>query len=427
MTPAPLSRCVVFGAVLLAWPGTGRADAIPPLTLDQALAMAWRDNPQLTERRLRALAMRERVDGAEALPNPMATYSGMDKPGGGSWPDTGEKRFMLSQDLPGFGKRALRGSIARSAAEAMREDLEAMAREVTMKVKEAYAELRAVQQAIAVTRGDDAVLRRMADLAESLYTTGQRTQQDVLKARAERTMLTQRLLELDARATSLKARLNTLFNRRPDAPLGDAVSAAAIPASRPLDAWVALAASNRPDVKAARLQVERYALETRLMRREAQPDYRVGVEYRDIGGADDMLMVTLGIDLPIWRSRIQAGIREAGQMQAAGEAARVAAERQSALDVQEAVTALQTATALLALYRSDLLPQAEARFNASEAGYQAGKTDFMDLLESQRFLLNARVMAAMTEGEAGMQAARLEWATATAPVATEDPTHDAAH
>ena len=32
----------------------------------------------------------------------------------------------------------------------------------------------------------------------------------------------------------------------------------------------------------------------------------------------------------------------------------------------------------------------------------------MDLLESERFLLNARTMAAMAEGNLGMQQARLE-------------------
>jgi hypothetical protein len=37
----------------------------------------------------------------------------------------------------------------------------------------------------------------------------------------------------------------------------------------------------------------------------------------------------------------------------------------------------------------------------------------MDLLESQRFLLSVRVMAAMAEGNIGMQFARLERAVGT--------------
>ena len=65
------------------------------------------------------------------------------------------------------------------------------------------------------------------------------------------------------------------------------------------------------------------------------------------------------------------------------------------------------------LYKLSLIPQAEARFEASEASYRTGKTDFLDLLESERFLLNARVMAAMAEGNIGVQHARLERAVGT--------------
>jgi outer membrane protein TolC len=39
--------------------------------------------------------------------------------------------------------------------------------------------------------------------------------------------------------------------------------------------------------------------------------------------------------------------------------------------------------------------------------------DFLDLLESERFLLNAHVMAVMAEGNVGMQLARLERAVGT--------------
>jgi outer membrane protein TolC len=63
---------------------------------------------------------------------------------------------------------------------------------------------------------------------------------------------------------------------------------------------------------------------------------------------------------------------------------------------------------MLELYKTELIPQAEARFNASETGYQTGKVDFMDHLESQRFLLTIRVMAVQAEGNIGIQLARLE-------------------
>ena len=104
----------------------------------------------------------------------------------------------------------------------------------------------------------------------------------------------------------------------------------------------------------------------------------------------------------------------------AGEAALQSAQRQIAFDVQDAAFKLQTAQRTVELYRKELLPQAETRFKASEAAYRSGGGDFMDLLESERFRLNARVMAAMAEANLGVQAARLERAVGTSlPVTME--------
>jgi outer membrane protein TolC len=378
------------------------------LTLAAAVDLAVRDNAQLKSMRARWDAMRERPAQAGALPNPMFTYGGMDMASGGDWPDTSEKRFMVQQEFPWFGKRGLRKGIAVKDAEVMQRELDSMTREVVMMVKESYFDLYAVQRVIAITREEEAVIRRMEKVAETMYATGERSQVDVLKAQAEITMLKQKLLELQAQETTLKAKLNTLLNRRANAPLGPAVTPPEPVFGGNVDALFALAATNRAEVQAAQAQVERYELERKLMAKESVPDYKLGLEYRDIGASDDMVMFTVSVDLPVWRSKVRAGVREAEKMRASSQSAREAAERQSALDAQDASFKLQTARRTLELYRAELIPQAEARFSASEAGYRTGKVDFMDLLESERFLLGAKMMAAMTEGALGMQAARLE-------------------
>jgi cobalt-zinc-cadmium efflux system outer membrane protein len=106
-------------------------------------------------------------------------------------------------------------------------------------------------------------------------------------------------------------------------------------------------------------------------------------------------------------------VREAEKMIESSKAELDAVQKQTSFDVRDAQFKLLTARQTLELYRKSLIPQARARYDASEAGYRTGKVDFMDLLESQRFLLSARVMAAMAEGNVGMQAARLERAIGT--------------
>lgn len=401
----PCATALLVGAVA-GYPLEVPADT--NVTLTAAVRQAVSDNPQLASLRAKWEAMLERPAQTKALPNPMLSYGGMDMANGGDWPDTNEKRIMVQQEYPWFGKRALREGIAAKEAEGMRRELEAMTRDVVMMVKESFYDLYAVQQVITVTHEEEAVLRRMAKIAETRYASGNGSQADLIKAQTEITMLKQRLLELRAQENTVKAKLNTLSNRRADEPLGTLARPPAVGVPVEAAALFAEAARNRPEVLAAQTQIDRYGLEKKLMEKEYLPDYKLGLEYRDIQSEDNMLMFTVSVELPIWQSKYKAAVREAERMQASSLSAREAAERQSAFDLQDAHFKLLTAQRTLHIYRTELVPQAEARFSTSEAGYREGKVDFLDLLESERFLLNTKVMTAMSEGTVGMQAARLE-------------------
>jgi cobalt-zinc-cadmium efflux system outer membrane protein len=407
------TSALLFGVLLVlsATGGTAVAQTETngsPFTLSSAVEQAVKDNPQLASLRGKLEAMLERTVQARALPNPMLTYGGMDMANGGKWPDTNEKRIMVQQEFPWFGKRGLREGIARKDAEAMRYELEAMTRDVVMMVKENFYDLYAVQRVIMVTREEEAVLGRMVKIAETRYASSSGSQADMIKAQTEITMLKQRELELQAQENTVKAKLNTLINRRADAHLGPLESPPPIGVPVEVARLFAAATRIRPEVLEAQAKIERYGLEKKLMEKEYLPDYKLGLEYRDIQSEDNMLMFTVSVELPIWQSKYRAGVREAERMQASSQSAREAAERLSAMEVQDAHFKLLTAQRTLDLYRNELIPQAEARFKASEAGYRAGKVDFLDLLESERFLLNTKVMTVMSEGAAGMQAARLE-------------------
>jgi len=384
-----------------------------PLTLNQLVADALRENPQLKSTRALWEAMLERPAQERALSNPTFEYNAMDVPDGGSWPNTEEKRFMIEQEFSWFGKLGLRGRVATKDAEAMQRDYEAMRRDVIRMVKESYFDLYGVQLSLSITRAEEDVLKRMETVAMTKYSTGEVSQQDVLKAQAEISMLRQTLYDLEQQEAILQAKINQLLNRRADAPLGLAVTSPDSTLDFDLEQLFAAAEKNRPEIKGAQAQIERSRAERDLMKKEFFPDYRLGVEYRSFGSNDDMMMFTVGLDLPIWHNKYKAGVREAEKMIESNEAAKEAAEKQTAFDVRDAQFKLHTARRTLDLYRNALVPQAQARFDASEAGYRTGKVGFLDLLESERFLLNARVMAAMAEGSVGVQTARLERAIGT--------------
>jgi outer membrane protein, heavy metal efflux system len=394
-------------------------DAVPALTIGEAVAIAIHDNPELVRMRSQWEALQERPAQARALANPMLSYSGMDTVSGGTWPDTGQKRYMIQQDLPGYGKRGLREDVARQDAEILRLELETATWDVVLRVKESAVELLAVRQVIELLREEEGLLRRMEAVAETQYSTGERSQADVLMAQSEVTRLKQRHLEVQARENRLQAQLNILLNRRVDERLLLEDSPPLPSFGDAIDPLLKLADANRPEIRTAQARIQRENLNQRRRTRESAPDYRVGFEYRDLDAGDDMAMFTVGVNLPIWRGSERAGIREAASRQTASRAALEEADQLSRLEVQDTHFRWMTAKRSLELIRTELIPQAESRFQASEAGYRTGQLDFLDLLASERFLLDAKIQAAWRSSEVSQQAARLEravGATAENPI-----------
>lgn len=395
------------------------------LTLNQAVETALRNNAQIQAMRAKWEAMQERPAQVRTLPNPMLTVKGANGADNFKFPSTQEARIEIEQTFLWFGKLDLRGKMATKEAEAMQRDYEAMARETVMMVKETYFDLYGVQQSRTITRNDQGILEQMLKVTESQYATGKRQQQDVLKAQTEITMLKQKLLDYDQQEATLRAKLAQLMNT--DTVAGLAVTTPTEQLTTELPALLAAAGKARPEIKKAEAEIQRSRYERDLMKKESLPDYRLGVEYghmdagyTDFSMSENIVMLTFSIDLPIWQKKNRAGVREAEKMIASSEAALQSTRRQVAFDVQDATFKLRTARQTLELYRKELLPQSETRFKASEAAYRSGGGNFLELLESERFRLNARVMTAMAEANLGMQAARLERAIGTDLPQTEE-------
>jgi outer membrane protein TolC len=112
--------------------------------------------------------------------------------------------------------------------------------------------------------------------------------------------------------------------------------------------------------------------------------------------------------LPTMVPAIRASIAEARAMLRSTEAMARQARADRAASFVAALWAMRNAEKLVALYRDTVLPKAEQALASSRQAYAAGQIAFVELIDSQRTLLDVRLMIAQARVEREKRLAELE-------------------
>ena len=122
-------------------------------------------------------------------------------------------------------------------------------------------------------------------------------------------------------------------------------------------------------------------------------------------------MFPLRFNIPLWQNRIIPEIQEAQKLEEAQKAKLLAAKNQTFFEVKDAYFRFTSASKIADLYGDAIVPQAKLALSADQAGYEAGKSSFLDLLDSERVYLNAKLSGIQFHAEALKSYADLSWAT----------------
>jgi outer membrane protein TolC len=155
-------------------------------------------------------------------------------------------------------------------------------------------------------------------------------------------------------------------------------------------ALVDSALARRPEMASARAGVEMADRSRSLAGKEYWPNLLVGFMYEFGADRDDMWEVIAGIDIPIWIGKRNAQAREAEAMQTGATHTLRAETLRTRREVREAWERVRAGEERRVRFETVILPQAEQTFQSSEAGYRAGRVDFIDYLDSERVLLATR-------------------------------------
>jgi outer membrane protein TolC len=369
------------------------------LTLKEAVDEALKNNPEIEASRMRLAAANARAKQAPYLEDPeIALQAGgvpFSTPTNFNRADT--NMIGIRQKIPFYGKLGLKEKIAQQEARVFEQELRAKEREIVARVKMAYGDLFMAQKAIEITLEQSEIMRSISRASEARYQVGKVSQQDVFKALLEQTAIMNQLAAAEHERHSAEIRLNASMNR----PVQTAIRLAAelTPVDNDLHQSVLeqLALENRAELKGAEQDIERGERMYQLAERNRKfPDFMVGWDYwympMEMTKNRYAAMVNISIPFSPWTAgRRNYEVEESLAEIRAAKANREAIRNMTLREVGESQARVQAARRSLELYREGIVPQADLSLRTALSAYQAGRVEFISLLESQRALREARM------------------------------------
>lgn len=380
-------------------------------TLEAYLDRALEANPGLQAFRNRYRAAREQVPQASALPDPMiqATHfiESIETRNGPQ-----ENAVMLNQKLPWFGKLRNRERAATAEAEALGHALRNRQLELIEQVGTGFFEYGYIERAVNLTRENLDLLKELEPTVEARVQTGGDLNA-LLRLKVEIGKLNDRLQSLRETRTTRSALLRRELALAGDEPLPwpeweipDRVE----PDPRALlDGML----SSHPELRMLERKLDSAAARRELARLESYPDITLGVQYNQIGdpsgamsaadAGQDAWGVTAALNLPIWAGKNRAARNEAREREQAVE--QEVEDRRHALrsELATALSKLEDAQRRLDLYGTELLGLARQAVENSRASYEGGRTGLLEVIDSERTLLDLQLLHSRAAADAWKQ------------------------
>lgn len=294
--------------------------------------------------------------------------------------------------------------VALEQAKAAGQKFRAAKFDLQRRVLSSYLDLSLLQEKLRIQRDNVELLKLLSESAASRVQAGA-PQQDLLKAQIEHRLAENELVNLQAEANAMRAMLNGMLARDADAPLE---LPASFPSPRPVAAddatLIAVAVDANPELAGLAHQVQAGKDALELARLAYLPDISPVAGFTGSVSQFAGAMLMLPTNIPA----IRGAVNEAGAMLRANQAMALQTRRDRAASFVAALYMMRNAERQLVLFEQDVLPVAEQALNSSRQAYGAGQISFADLIDSQRMLLEVRLMIAEIKAEREKRLAEME-------------------
>jgi outer membrane protein TolC len=312
----------------------------------------------------------------------------------------------IEQQIPLSGIRAHRRASSLADLDRLRAEAHRTTLDVGIGAANAYLMLQERRRTGTLLDEQIAFARDVVSAANARYASGTAPQSDVLRAEVEVARLEAAARALAGEVRGAEAMLNTSLALDADTPVPPL---ATLTVTQAVPSWSAIktALTSRPELAAGRAEIARAEAEVQAMRDMFRPmaTIRTGPSYTMAEGPGWMAMV--GLSLPIWRSKLNAGVAEAEAMRAMSEADLRAMTRMIEGDAAVAISQLQAARDRQVALTTDVLPRARMAIEPAVAGYGSGQLPLVSVIEAIQALWAVQSDLIAADTQLGLAWARL--------------------
>lgn len=364
-----------------------------PLTLEEALFQAFSRNPSIAASEDRARAEAAAVSSSYSLPNPKIGFMRENNVNFIQTQMGPMDSWMVSQEVLFPAKYFMMGSAQEQRARGAKEEVSQKRLEVRQEVISTYYNLYSASRVLALLKAQKETLREIARIAEARRATGAVPQQDEMKAHVEQTRIEIELIIQEQQIGVLESKLNGLMNRQ-------VTNQIEFPKQDILVPELNVDLENIQDLTTQNsrvLAVSRFSLEEANQRRQLAswgyaPDLMLEFRKPFRNAPDGAYEFKVELGVPLWFLTKQSSeVSEARARAAEAERNLEKARVSTAAEARGLATKVKSYTKLLKIYQTALIPQATSTLNSSRAAYSAGKTGFLELLDSERSLYQVQI------------------------------------
>jgi len=386
------------------------------LKLQELIDDALKNNHGILVAETKGKSAAFRIPQAKSLPDPMFMF-GYENDGvkdlytfDDEMAQDSQYMFSVSQMFPFPGKLPLKARMASNDAASVKAMTEALRLKTVARIKELYYDLFFAYKNLDLVKDRTALFSRIEEAALSRYSTGMAPQQEVLMAQTEKYMLLEKEEMLRQKIQSLEAMLNSTAGREAGSPLGRPGDITPSSYDLDMDSLVKAAIESSPDIKAQEAMIESSGTKVSMMEKEYYPDFTVTASYFAKNRFfQDMWGLTTTINIPIYhRTKQRQAVLEARSMLSEAEHELQSMKLMLSAAIRDNYSMLRTSERLMPLYKDALVPRTYQDFESALAGYAAGKTEALTVINRLKALFDYELLYWQQFTEREKAIARLE-------------------